>query len=225
MMKTLFILGLSFFILYHEVQGQPLPEGYILQYQQGFSGSMPLSDFTFSDPASSGIFNQAGNYYLQCMGNALQPSLPVNMAILKNRIFGDFILEADVMSLADSNGLGEACICLGMKDNTKYYYLRLANQKDTILNSAYLVNKSMVTKLTPTSEKSVTLTSNKWHKVRIERDIVKRTILLYIDNMKIPAMRIKDYELVMGTLGFGTCRKSVRFDNIKVWAPTVIREE
>jgi hypothetical protein len=66
---------------------------------------------------------------------------------------------------------------------------------------------------------------NKWQKLRLERNIVRRSILVFVDDMLHPVLQVKDYELVMGQVGLGSVSTPARFDNIKIWAPTVIPNE
>jgi hypothetical protein len=227
-MKPLTCLALLITLFGQASKSQQLPDGYILQYQQGFNGSKSLSDFRFNNPASWGIFGASGNYYLQCTGvadPALRTTLPANIAILKNKIFGDFILEADVMPGTDTDGFREACLFLGLKDQSRYYYIQLANLCDSNSHGIYLVKDAIVTRLTGIAEQPVNWGKNKWHKLRLERNIVKRTILIFVDDMTHPVLQTKDYELVIGMVGIGSYSNPVRFDNIKIWAPTVISEE
>lgn len=227
-MKSFSSLALLITLFYQVSLSQKLPEGYILQYQQGFNGGHALSDFMFDHPASWGIFSVSGNYYLQCTGatdSTAKTTLPANIAILKNKIFGDFILEVNVMPEADSNGFRETCLFLGMKDQTMYYYIQLASRCDSGNHGIFMVKDSIVSRLTGASEQPVTWKDTRWHKLRLERNIVKRTILIFVDDMTHPAMQIKDYELVMGMVGFGSFSSPVRFDNLKIWAPTVISNE
>jgi hypothetical protein len=207
---------------------QKLPDGHILQYQQDFSDGKSLSDFRFNNPASWGIFKINGNYYLQCTGiadSAFRTTLPANIAILKNKVFGDFILEVDIMPETDSNGFREACLFLGMKDMTRYYYVQIASHGDSVHHGIYLVKNAVTTRLTTSSEKPVSWRNNNWHKIRLERNIVKRTVLVFVDDMAHPVIQIKDYELVMGMVGIGSFASPGRFDNLKIWAPTVIENE
>jgi len=216
-------------IFFHEPTiAQKLPEGHILQYQQSFNHGNSLSDFMFDIPASWGIFSASGNYYLQCTGannSVYATSLPANIAVISDKIFGDFVLEANVMPEADTNGFRETCLFLGMKDKNRYYYVQLASQCDSAHHGIYLVKNSVPSRLTGISEKAISWKDNKWHKLRLERNIVKRTILVFVDDMIHPVMQIKDYELVMGMVGLGSFTSPCRFDNIKIWAPTVISEE
>lgn len=210
------------------LRSQKLPGGYILQYQQNFSDSKALTDFRLSNAKAWGIFNSGGNFYLQFNGidQAGQPSVvPENSGILKNRIFGDFILEADVMPEAGAGDLREVCLFIGYKDPARYYYVQLASTCDSITHGIFLVKNSLPVNLTGADEKPVSWSKNKWDHIRVERNIVKRTITVYVNDMSLAVLQVKDYELVMGSIGFGSVFNPVRIDNIKIWAPTVIPEE
>jgi hypothetical protein len=204
---------------------QNLPEGYILQYEQNFSNSKSLADFKFNLPESWGVFKSGGNFYLQftgCNTRSSLTSLPANIALLNNRIFGDFVLEANVMPDADTSGIREICIFLGLKDSSQFYHILLTDSINDNNHGIFLMKNSLVTKLTKDDNTTVTWKENKWQKIRVERNIVKRTIRVFIDDMTRPVMQTTDYELVMGYVGFGSVKCPGRIDNIKIWAPTVI---
>jgi hypothetical protein len=227
-MKKCLLLILAILLVSLSGHAQQLPEGYILQYQQSFSGSNSLSDFWVENQQAWGIFNTGGNFYLHVKGLPHQgpPSrLPNNIAVLNNNVFGDFILEADVMPEADSNGFGEISLFLGLKDLSNYYCIQLANQCDSVHHGIFVVKKSMIRRLTGTDVTPVAWEPGKWQRIRVVRNIVKRTILVYAGEAKQPVLLSKDYELVMGSVGFGSFNGSGRIDNIKIWAPTVIRDE
>lgn len=220
------MLSLILFVL--SVSAQQLPEGYILQYQQSFSGSISLSDFRVENPEAWGIFSTGGNFYLHFKGLPHQgpPSrLPENITVLNNHIFGDFILEAQVMPEIDSGGLGEICLFVGVKDLSNYYCIQLANRCDSLHHGIYVVKKSVIRRLTGAESAPVAWESGKWQRIRVERNIVKRTILVYVGDARQPVLQCKDYELVMGSVGFGSFAGSGKIDNIRIWAPTVIRDE
>jgi len=203
---------------------QQLPEGYILQYQQSFSGSKSLADFNVGNPESWGIFKDANNFYLHFAGlpSTGDSPLPGNMAILNDRIFGDFILEANVMPETDTLGFGEVCIFLGVKDRSQFYCVQLANRCDSIHHGIFVVKSAQPRRLTPVNDQPVIWKTNKWYKIRLERDIVRRTIMVFLGDMKHPVLQVKDYELIMGSVGFGSFIGAGRIDNIRIWAPTVI---
>jgi hypothetical protein len=145
--------------------------------------------------------------------------------MLNNHVFGDFILEASVMPEPDSNGLSEICFFLGMKDRSRYYYIQLASRCDSLYHGIFLVKDSVVKRLTGLDARPQNWEPDKWKKIRLERNIVKRSILVYVGDSRQPVLQSRDYELVMGSVGFGSVRSAGRIDNIRIWAPTVIRDE
>lgn len=203
---------------------QNIPEGYLLQYQQNFNENKSLEDFKVEQPATWGIFKNSNNFYLQCAQADSMPLLPANIAVISNKIFGDFILEIDVTPGAVSNGVSEVCLFLGMRDLTRYYYVQLSSRSDSITNGIFLVKNSITTRLTDDNVQPVVWMNKKWHKIRLERNIVRRTIRVFVDEMTSPLLEIKDYELVMGFVGIGSFASPAKFDNIKIWAPTVISD-
>lgn len=222
---TLFILSI---LLVPSGISQKLPGGYILQYQQSFNDTKSLADFRVGNPEIWGIHKSGSNFYLQFAGTpgaAVRPLFPQNMAVLNKRIFGDFILEADVMPQVDTLGFGEICLFLGIKDQSRYYCIQLASRCDSLTHGIYVVKDSTLKKLTPSDAMPVVWKEDKWHKVRLVRDIVTRTILIYVGDMEKPLLQTKDYGLVMGSVGFGSFSGAGQIDNIRIWAPTVIREE
>jgi hypothetical protein len=219
------ILGLTFFAV---INAQKVPEGYILQYQQNFSNSKSLLDFRFSNPDIWGIFNRKDNLYLQSNGNTKDTNKagPAgNIAVLNKMIFGDFILEADVMPSADSGGFMEVCFVLALRDQNHYYYIQVANRSDSNNHGIFVVKNSNAGKLTPDHQQPVNWVENKWYKIRIERNIVERTIEVFVNNLTKPVLQTKDFEFVMGYIGFGSCSNICRFDNIKIWAPTALLQD
>jgi hypothetical protein len=228
MKSRFYILQAVLCLLSQFSYSQTLPEGWILQYQQAFNDEKSLADFKFDHPDTWGIFKNKTNYYLQC-GHAgddsIPDAIPGNRAILNNKTFGDFIFEANVMTAADSSQSQEICLFLGVKDSTRYYFIRLSDAADSSVQGVYLVKKSHTRRLTYAPMNPVNLQNGKLHKIRMQHDIVKRTIKVFVDDMSQPAIQTKDYELVMGMVGIGSFSSPARFDNIKIWAPTVITEE
>lgn len=227
-LKIVFLLIVPVMVAIPGSMAQRLPDGHILQYHQDFNSPRSLSDFRVETPESWGIFKNGGNYYLHFSGSpgSKDPSgRPGNIAVLNDRVFGDFILEADVMPHADTNGFSEICLFVGLKDYSNYYCIQLANKSDSLTHGIYVVKKSVIKKLTAPDAPPVAWKADKWQHIRLERNIVKRTIIVYAGDMQQPLLQIKDYELVMGSVGFGSFAGAGQIDNIRIWAPTVISEE
>jgi hypothetical protein len=227
-MKSILFWIFSTFLFVPYVISQTIPEGYILQYGQKFEGKKGLGDFRFSNPSQWELIKLQSNYFLlfnQQNGSSPQTVyLPPNKAILKDRIFGDFILEADVLPGDNEVTTGEFCLFLGMKDSTKYYFILLSTDPGNEIQGIYLVKNSICTKLPLKTYSSRPLVLNAWQKIRVERNIVKRTIRVFAGDMEKPLLEVKDYELVMGSLGFGSLNSQACIDNLSVWAPTMIEE-
>jgi hypothetical protein len=222
---TLFSLVSAIFIT--SLPAQQIPDGYILQYEQYFSNSKSLGNFCFSNPESWGIFKDKGNYYLQFNGiSGYEPRYPSpdNIAILNQHIFGDFVMEFSFMPQPNEWGIFDFSVILGLKDSLKYYYIRLAEKLENESHGIYLIKNSYPVYLNTTGEVPAGWKEQKWHKMRVERDIVRRTIKVFVDNMKQPALQTRDYELILGYVGFGSAGCPGRIDNIRIWAPTVIPE-
>jgi hypothetical protein len=227
-MKSILFPILSIFLFIPHVLPQSIPEGYILQYGQKFESKKALGDFRFSNPSQWELIKLQTNYFLllshQNGSVPREVTLPANMAILKNRIFGDFILEADVLPGDHEVASGEFCLFLGMKDSTRYYFILLSTDPANEIQGIYLVKNSNCTKLPLKTSSPRPLVLNAWQKIRVERNIVKRTIRVFAGDMEKPLLEVKDYELVMGSLGFGSLNSQACFDNLSIWAPTMLEE-
>ncbi|MBN1159206.1 MAG: hypothetical protein JXA61_07480 [Bacteroidales bacterium] len=227
-----YLITIAFTVLVtFNTSAQNIPEGYMLQYEQNFSNSRALADFRFSNPDAWNISSSGSRYYLQYRNDtSYKPKVisPGIIGILDNYIFGDFIMEADLMPLGSDSLVSEICILLGIKDSLQYYYVQLANKINENTQGVFLVNKSHRLKITGDStDKGIHSVFDKstWYKIRIERDIVQRTIKVFYKDMTNPIMESRDYELVMGYIGFGAFSGSGCIDNLKIWAPTYIPEK
>jgi hypothetical protein len=207
---------------------QSIPDGYILLYQQNFSTDMAIKDFKFSNPGAWEITRIKGNGFLEFMNKTQYvPEFrsPMIIGILAANIFGDFILEADLMQTGHEYGHRDMCIFFSLKDSSRYYYIHLASQADDSAHGIFLVKNAPRCKVSDWQTIGVNWGNEKWNKVRVERSIVNRIVTVYFNDMKKPVMATRNPELVMGYLGFGSFDDSGRIDNIKIWAPTSIPEE
>jgi hypothetical protein len=222
-MKSRMVLLPMLIFIFQSFYAQIIPEGYLLQYQQNFSAAKALSDFRMENQAGWGIFKAGNNFLLQCKGADSAKPFPSNMAILNDRVLGDFIMEADIMPDEDSTGSREACVFLGFRNSSQYYLVQLADHSDSASHGIFLMKNSLLKKLSD-SAKAITWAQNKWSKIRLERNITRRTIKVFVDDMTTPFMQVTDYELVMGSVGIGSFTGPVSFDNIRIWAPTYITD-
>jgi hypothetical protein len=228
MMKSASSLILLISLCLLNSNAQTVPAGYILQYRQNFTGSKSTGDFWFTRQAEWSISKTKNNYFLQLNEAAVHDSqvavLPPNRCILKNSLYGDFILEMDV-NPGTHQSPSDICFFLGLKDSTRYYFILLSTSPGNDMQGIYLVKNSVPTKLPERISTSRALMPNAWQKIRVERNITRRTVRVYAGEMSEPMLEIQNYELVMGRIGFGSLNSDAAFDNLSVWAPTVIPEE
>ena len=86
---------------------QNVPEGYILQYQQDFSGNNPINDFRSDNFQFWTVKSANRNKYLAFNHSTNMDSSvhsPLNICLVDNFIFGDFIIEVSLMHSGDSAG-------------------------------------------------------------------------------------------------------------------------
>jgi hypothetical protein len=207
---------------------QSIPDGYILVYQQNFSSDAALKDFRFSSPGSWKINNVRESRFLECNDrSAYIPAFPSPgiIAIIARHILGEFILEADLMMPGPDREDQDLCILFSAKDSSRYYYVHLASQANDSANGIFLVKNAPRRRVSDWQTEGISWGNQKWHKVRVARNIVNRSVTVYFDNMKNPVMTSRDPELVMGYIGFGSFNDQICIDNIKIWAPTSIPEE
>ena len=211
------------------MSSQTIPEGYVLIYEQNFQSAKAFEDFRFSDPEVWKLNKIKENRFLEFTTDSIgyTPAYysPKNICILSGHIFGEFILEADIMQPAKEYENGDICVFFSVKDSMQYYYVQLANIADAYNHGIFLVKKDSCKKVSSDQNNGINLSDAKWHKVRIVRNIVNRTVAVYIDNMNTPSITARNPELVMGYIGFGSFDDDGRIDNIKIWAPTSIPDE
>lgn len=199
-----------------------LPEGYNLIYQQDFSQAQAISDFEMTDSRAWKVSGE-DEKSLELFGKSEYKSRvrsPFNIALLKQHLFGSFVLEVDLAQSGREYGHRDLCLFFGAQNSTNFYYVHIASVADNNANNIFLVNDAPRTNI---AEKTTTGTdwgeTNSWHKARIERDIEAGTIKVYFDDMTTPIMETTDKHFDIGRIGFGSFDDTGRFDNIRIWAP------
>ena len=227
-MKSACTVFLLRFIFVVSISAQTVPNGYILQYGQNFTVSKSIGEFWFTRSSEWSIAKAKQNSFLQFNKPAAPDSqianLPANRCILKNSIYGDFILEMDVNPVP-AQATSDVCLFLGLKDSTRYYYVLLSSGSFNERQGVYLVKNSICTKLPERISCARALIPDTWQKIRVERNITRRTIRVFAGEMSEPVIEVQNYDLVMGRIGFGSLNGAAAFDNVSVWAPTVIPED
>ena len=128
----------------------PLPnclKGARLLYEQNFEMDSAIGEFVMSDPKAWKRTGEQGNHSLELIAKSdYKPELrsPTSIALLANRVFADFILEADVLSTVEASSpraaYNDLCLFFGMQSPKKFYYAHIAVAADPHAHNIFLVN-------------------------------------------------------------------------------------
>ena len=205
-------------------QDSKIPEGYELIYSEDFADGSPIHDFEMSDPTAWKVEDGV----LELFGKSDYKSRvrsPFNIALIKDKLFGDFILEVSLAQTGREYGHRDLCLFFNVKDATNFYYVHIASVADDHANNIFLVNDEPRVKIaTKTTEGTDWGETGSWHKVRIERTIKEGNIKIFFDDMTNPIMEATDTHFIEGMLGFGSFDDTGKFDNIKIWAPGLAKK-
>lgn len=224
-LHNLVFLAFAFTTCTAIAQNQPsaIPDDYKVLYEQNFEQKNALQDFIMTDDKAWKVATQDGNQALNLHGaSQYEPRVrsPRNIAMLKEKAFGSFVLEADVKQTGKEYGHRDMCFFFNIKDPGNFYYVHLATKPDPHAHNIFLVNDEPRVAIAKKVSEGVDWGStDQWHKVRIVRNIEDGTIRVYFDNMDQPIMEASDTHFVDGYIGFGSFDDTGMIDNIKVWGP------
>lgn len=202
-----------------------IPKDYQLLYQQDFEKETAIEDFEMTDTKAWRRGTSDRNT-LELFGESQYRSRvrsPFNIALLKEHMFGDFILEVDLAQSGREYGHRDLCLFFAVKDATNFYYIHIASVMDDKANQIFIVNDEPRIKISSkTTEGTDWGVTNSWHKARIERKLEDGTIKVFFDDMTTPIMEATDTHFDIGRIGFGSFDDTGQFDNIKIWAPSKV---
>ena len=187
-----------------------LPLVYENDFEDGIDG------FTMTDPAAWEHVVEEGNGVLALTGKSdYSPPVrsPHNIARITGLELTDFVLEADMKQTGREYGHRDMCLFFGYQDPAHFYYVHLATTADAHANSIFLVNDEPRVSIA----KEGTDWAQGFHRVRIERDVEAKTILVYFNDMTTPVMKTDDEHFTWGSIGFGSFDDTGHIDNVKVY--------
>lgn len=204
--------------------GSPqLPAGYKLLYQQNFDDRSASNDFRMTDPGAWRVATEHANGALELAAQSkYQPPVrsPVNIALIANQVFGDFVLEADLVQTGKEYGHRDMCLFFGFQGPDKFYYAHLATAADDHAHNIFIVNGQPRTKIAAETTKGVHWGLGVWHKVRLERKTADGSIRVFFDDMTKPIMTTHNKVFDNGYIGFGSFDDTGKVDNIRIWGPS-----
>lgn len=206
-----------------DVQSAALPAGFHLTYEQSFAKSDSLKQFVFTDPTAWKLTGNGGDRALELVQQSkYEPAVrsPFNIALIADRQFGDFILEADLLQTGKDYGHRDMCLFFGFQNPKQFYYVHMATAADEHAHNIFIVNNEPRTKIATRTTKGIDWGRGEWHHVRLERRLVDGVIKVYFDNMDHPIMEAKNTTFGAGNIGFGSFDDTGKVRNIKIWTPS-----
>jgi hypothetical protein len=200
-----------------------LPPGYKLLYEQTFEQPNASKGFVMTDNKAWTISKDEKGSALELVKQSdYKPAVrsPVNMALIADKIFGDFILEVDLIQTGKEYGHRDMCLFFGLTDPSKFYYVHMATAADPNAHNVFIVKDQPRKNIAKETTKGVNWGLGVWHKARLERRISDGSIKVFFDDMTKPIMIAEDKNFGAGYIGFGSFDDTGKVDNIRIWGPS-----
>jgi hypothetical protein len=211
-------------IVFHEHSKLPLPEGYRLLVEEPFEDPSALGQFALSDPKAWKMSEERSGFALELSRQSeYEPVVrsPVNLALLADQMFADFILEADLLQTGREYGHRDMCLFFGFQNPTNFYYVHLATAADDNAHNIFLVKNAPRTKIGRALTSGVNWGLEVWHHVRLERRVAEGSIRVFFDDLSKPVLVAEDTTFGAGYIGFGSFDDTGKVDKIRIWGPAV----
>ena len=201
-----------------------VPSNFKLLYEQKFDRPDAIKEFAMTDPGAWRVSETNNQRALELTRQSkYQPAVrsPVNIALIADKMFTDFVLEADIIQTGREYGHRDMCIFYGVQNPTNFYYTHIATAADPNAHNIFIVKNAPRKNIAKETTKGVNWGLNVWHKVRLERDTKAGTIRVFFDDLSKPIMIAEDKSFASGYIGFGSFDDTGMIDNIRIWGPAV----
>ncbi len=145
---------------------------------------------------------------------------PWNIAILKNVVVSDCVLEVKVQSTVKEYGHRDVCLVFGYQNPQRFYYVHFASKMDPNANQVFIVNDAERVKISEKTSDGVKWTDD-WHHIKIVRKVDDGLIEAYFDDMQTPIMTAHDKTFTWGQIGIGTFDDTANFSEVMLWGSVV----
>ncbi len=139
---------------------------------------------------------------------------PFNLALLKDVVVGDFVLEASCRSTVKDYGHRDLCLVFGYQDAGHFYYSHLGKKTDDHANQIFIVNGAPRAKISTRTTEGTNWT-DAWVKVKVVRK--GADIEVYWNDLTTPVQTAKDATFKSGRIGLGS------FDDTGLWDDVVLK--
>lgn len=149
---------------------------------------------------------------------------PFGVALLKDVVVGDFVLEADVQSTVKDYPHRDLVLVFGYQDAAHFYYSHLGKRTDKHANQIFIVNAADRMMISTRTTEGTNWTDD-WHHVKVVRKVADGTIEIYWDDMKTPAQTAVNKAFAWGRVGIGSFDDLGNFDNVVLRGTKVVPEK
>jgi hypothetical protein len=194
-----------------------------LAFAEDFKDPASLSRFVFSSPEHWKRVAVGERFALEHADatEIYRPKYrsPYNIALVATRRFGSFVLDYEVQQIGKEYGHRDACTFFGFVDPTHFYYVHVATESDPHAHQVFIVNDAPRVKITSTGTAGFDWgPTDRWHRVRLVRDIESGQILVFVNDLQQPIMRATDKTHGMGFVGVGSFDDVGRVTGIRIYA-------
>src|SRR6185295_13522302 len=151
-----------------------IPADYKLLYEQTFHQANVLEQFLMSDARAWKVAKNNNHSALELVTQSqYQPPVrsPVNIALIADKVFGDFVLDCELIQTGKEYGHRDMCLFFGFQSPTNFYYAHIATAADEHAHNVFIVNGVPRTKIARQTTPGVNWGRGFWHKVRLERHV------------------------------------------------------
>lgn len=205
-----------------------VPPAFRLVYAQHFDTAQSLQGFVMSDPKAWQYSQAQASFSLeQARQSAYAPPhrSPVNIALIADQQFGDFVLEVDLMQTSREYGHRDMCLFFGFQDPANFYYAHLSTAADDHAHNIFRVHNAPRIKIASRTTSGVDWGQTVWQRIRLVRELESGRIAVYWNDEPEPIMEAVDKTFAKGLMGFGSFDDTGKVDNIQIWAPSAIPVE
>lgn len=175
------------------------------------------------DPDTWTLSRRHGNtvFEITARHSAYKPPVrsPLHIALIGEKVVGNFTLRFRVRSTRDTGRHRDCCVFFGFQDPTHFYYAHLGAEPDRVSGQVLIVNGSPRTPLTR-NEKPMGW-DDRWHKVKLEREVEAGAIRVYWDDLQDPHLILQDSTFAWGRVGIGSFDDCNEFDDVELYGELI----
>ncbi|HYF01152.1 MAG TPA: hypothetical protein VEJ18_19670 [Planctomycetota bacterium] len=140
---------------------------------------------------------------------------PFNIALLKDVVVGDFVLEARCRSTVKDYGHRDLCLIFGYQDPGRFYYSHLGKKTDDHANQIFIVNGASRAKISARTTDGIPWT-DEWVRVKVVRKVEEGLIEVYWKDMTTPVQTARDATFRWGRIGLGSFDDTGAWDDVRL---------